>query len=204
MKKRYFMGIDVAKATLDFCLLSKNATLLWRGQLQNEAQAIGQFLAQLQARGYKLAQIHFCCEATGVYGQRLVEVLDQSALALSLLNPAQVKFFAISVLRRTKNDKVDAEIIARFCRERTPLATPLTVKPCSAKSVMPSYVKPFIFRPPLLGAGANPCGLGSLCSKAVNSMILPSAAPLCATSFTSPSAFLLINNPLTPRLSSFR
>ena len=123
MKKRYFMGIDVAKATLDFCLLSKNATLLWRGQLRNEAQAIGQFLAQLQARGYKLAQIHFCCESTGVYGQRLVEALDQSALALSVLNPAQVKFFAISVLRRTKNDKVDAEIIARFCRERKPLAT---------------------------------------------------------------------------------
>lgn len=123
MKKRYFMGIDVAKASLDFCLLSKNAALLWRGQLPNEPQAIAQFLAQLQARGYKLAQIHFCCESTGVYGQRLVEALDQGALALSVLNPAQVKFFAISVLRRTKNDKVDAEIIARFCRERQPLAT---------------------------------------------------------------------------------
>jgi transposase len=123
MKKRYFMGIDVAKATLDFCLLSKNATLLWQGQLQNDSHAIEQFLAQLQARGYKLAQIHFCCESTGVYGQRLAASLHQAALALSVLNPAQVKFFAISVLRRTKNDKVDAEIIARFCRERQPLAT---------------------------------------------------------------------------------
>ncbi|HEX4201638.1 MAG TPA: IS110 family transposase [Chthoniobacterales bacterium] len=123
MKKRYFMGIDVAKATLDFCLLSKNATLLWSGRLANESQAIGEFLAQLKNRGYKLAQIHFCCESTGVYGQRLVEALQKTALALSVLNPAQVKFFALSVLRRTKNDKVDAEIIARFCRERTPLAT---------------------------------------------------------------------------------
>ena len=42
---------------------------------------------------------------------------------LSVINPAQVKFFAISVLRRTKNDTVDAQIIARFCRERKPLAT---------------------------------------------------------------------------------
>jgi transposase len=123
MKKRYFIGIDVAKATLDFCLLSKNATLLCQGQLANEPQAIGQFLAGLKARGYKLAQIHFCCESTGVYGQRLIEVLAQHALALSVLNPAQIKFFAISVLRRTKNDKVDAQIIARFCRERQPLAT---------------------------------------------------------------------------------
>jgi transposase len=123
MKKHYFMGIDVAKATLDFCLLSKNATLLWRGQLPNESPAIAQFLTELKARGYILAQIHFCCESTGVYAQRLVEALHQSALALSIINPAQIKFFAISVLRRTKNDKVDAQIIARFCRERQPLAT---------------------------------------------------------------------------------
>jgi glutaminyl-tRNA synthetase len=46
-------------------------------------------------------------------------------------------------------------------------------------------------------AGANLCSPGSLCSKAANSMILPSAAPLCVNSFTSPSAFLPINNPST-------
>src|SRR5260221_4146306 len=116
MKRRYFMGIDVAKATLDFCLLSKNATLLWQGQLQNDSHAIEQFLAQLQARGYKLAQIHFGCESTGVYGQHLAASLHQAALALSVLNTAQVPFFATSLLRSTKNDKVDAEIIACFCR----------------------------------------------------------------------------------------
>src|SRR5260221_13495181 len=68
---------------------------------------------------------------------------------------------------------------------------------------MLSYVKPFIYRPPLRGAGANPCGLGSLCSKAENSMILPSVAPLCANSFSSPLAFLLIINHSTPCSSSF-
>jgi transposase len=52
-----------------------------------------------------------------------VAALHQAGLALSVLNPAQVKYFALSVLRRTKNDQVDAEIIARFCRERKPLAT---------------------------------------------------------------------------------
>jgi transposase len=34
-----------------------------------------------------------------------------------------VKFFALSVLRRTKNDTLDAWVIARFCLERKPLAT---------------------------------------------------------------------------------
>src|SRR5262249_58571199 len=62
-------------------------------------------------------------EATGVYGKALVAALHRAGLAVSVLNSAQVKFFALSVLRRTKNDTLDAELIARFCLERKPLAT---------------------------------------------------------------------------------
>jgi transposase len=123
MKKRYFIGMDVAKATFDFCLLSSSGAALWRGVFSNDACGIARFLAQLQAHRWKLQQIHFALEATGVYGQRLIAALHQADLALSVLNPAQIKYFALSVLRRTKNDTVDAEIIARFCRERKPLAT---------------------------------------------------------------------------------
>ena len=123
MKKRYFMGIDVAKATFDFCLLSGTGGCLWRGRFHNDARGIECFLVQLRVDGWKLAQIHFGLEATGVYGKALVATLHQGGLAVSVLNPAQVKYFAFSVLRRTKNDQVDAEIIARFCRERKPLAT---------------------------------------------------------------------------------
>ncbi|MGA8655897.1 MAG: IS110 family transposase [Chthoniobacterales bacterium] len=123
MKKRYFMGIDLAKATFDFCLLSENGSRLWQGRLSNDARGIEQFFSQLRARGWKLQQIHFGLEATGVYGKALVAALHQRGLAVSVLNPAQVKFFALSVLRRTKNDTVDAQVIARFCLERKPLAT---------------------------------------------------------------------------------
>lgn len=123
MKKRYFIGMDVAKATFDFCLLSSSGCCLWRGGLPNDGRAVEGFLAQLPARGWKLSQIHFALESTGVYGQALIAALHQRGLAVSVLNPAQVKYFAFSVLRRTKNDRVDAQIIARFCRERKPMAT---------------------------------------------------------------------------------
>jgi transposase len=123
MKKRYFMGIDVAKASFDFCLFSGNGSRLWKGHFSNNSPGIEEYLSQLQARPFKLKQIHFGLEATGVYGKALVAALHQAGLAVSVLNPAQVKFFALSVLRRTKNDTVDAEIIARFCLERKPLAT---------------------------------------------------------------------------------
>jgi transposase len=66
MKNRYFIGIEVAKATFDFCLLSSTGASLWRERLSNEARGIEGFLAQLRARGWKLSQIHFALEATGV------------------------------------------------------------------------------------------------------------------------------------------
>jgi transposase len=123
MKKRYFIGIDVAKATFDFCLLSAHGTLLLRGHLNNDAAGFKTLLSQLARRGWKFSQIHFGVESTGVYGKRLIAALHQASLAVSVLNPAQVKYFAFSVLRRTKNDRLDAELIARFCLERKPLAT---------------------------------------------------------------------------------
>jgi transposase len=93
------------------------------GKLSNDDCGIKQFLSQLEARGWRLQQSFFALEATGVYGQGLVGVMHQAGLTVSVLNPAQVKYFALSVLRRTKNDTVDAQITARFCRERKPLAT---------------------------------------------------------------------------------
>jgi transposase len=123
MKKRYFMGIDIAKATFDFCLLSTEGAVLWRGRFSNDPSGIKQFLIQLAAGRWKPCLIHFALESSGVYGKALIAALHQVALAVSVLNPAQVKYFAFSVLRRTKNDRVDAAIIARFCLERKPLAT---------------------------------------------------------------------------------
>jgi transposase len=123
MKKRYFMGIDMAKASFDFCLLCRTGKRLWQGRFNNNRSGIEEFFVQLLARGGKLSQIHFALEATGVYGKALVAALQQRGLAVSVLNPAQVKFFALSVLRRTKNDTVDAWVIARFCQERKPMAT---------------------------------------------------------------------------------
>ena len=117
------MGIDIAKASFDFCLLSSHGALLWRGHLSNDASGIKQFLAELKTGRWKVSLIHFALESTGVYGKALINALHQAGLALSVLNPAQVKFFAISVLRRIKNDRVDAQIIARFCLEPKPLAT---------------------------------------------------------------------------------
>ena len=66
--------------------------------------------------------MHVCLEATGTYGEALAGYLFDAGLTVSIVNPAAVKAFAASRLTRTKTDKVDAELIARFCLAQSPQA----------------------------------------------------------------------------------
>jgi transposase len=61
-------------------------------------------------------------EATGAYGEALALHLHAAGHTVSVVNPAAVKAFAQSRLSRTKTDKVDAELIARFCLAQRPPA----------------------------------------------------------------------------------
>lgn len=61
-------------------------------------------------------------EATGAYGEALALHLHAAGHTASVVTPAAIKAFAGSRLSRTKTDKVDAELIARFCVAPPPLA----------------------------------------------------------------------------------
>jgi transposase len=67
-------------------------------------------------------QVHACLEATGTYGEALSLYLQQLGHTVSVMNPAAIKAFAASRLSRTKTDRVDAELIARFCLAHQPPA----------------------------------------------------------------------------------
>jgi transposase len=123
MKKIYFLGIDVAKDSCDFALLNAKGSRLWSAQFDNNPTSIQAWLKGLEARGLGLSQILFGFEATGVYSQALLLSLQQANLAVCLLNPARVKYFGVSILRRTKNDRADALLIARYVLERQPVTS---------------------------------------------------------------------------------
>lgn len=65
---------------------------------------------------------HVCMEATGVYGEALAKHLFDTGLTISVVNPARIKGFAQSELIRSKTDKIDAGLIARFCYAMQPQA----------------------------------------------------------------------------------
>src|SRR6187200_1728558 len=53
---------------------------------------------------HKLVQVHACLEATGPYSEDLALYLFQHGHRVSVVNPAQIKAFGQSELRRNKDD----------------------------------------------------------------------------------------------------
>ena len=113
------IGIDISKLKFDLCLLRDNGKLKHK-VFPNTPSGFTQLSAWLQKQ--KVESAHVCLEATGTYGEALATYLFDSGHVVSVLNPAIIKAYAQSHLSRTKTDKVDATLIARFCAERKPPA----------------------------------------------------------------------------------
>jgi transposase len=115
------LGIDVAKATFD-------AALLYEGKLAQRTFAMDPAgFAALDGwiHTHRVEQVHACLEATGEYGAALALFLYESGHLVSIVNPARIAAYAKSRLARTKTDKTDAALIARFAaKEQPPVWTP--------------------------------------------------------------------------------
>ena len=111
------LGIDVAKLKFNVCLLQVSGKLKHKVFLNTES-GFAQLLEWLEKQ--QVQQVHACLEATGTYGEALSLFLLQHDQVGSVMNPAAIKAFAASRLSRTKTDRVDAELIARFCLAHQP------------------------------------------------------------------------------------
>jgi len=105
------LGIDISKQKFDVALLIGNK--LKHKKFSNSKKGHQALLAWLHK--HDVQNVHACMEATGVYGEALAECLYDNKINISIVNPARVKGFAQSEQLRTKTDKVDAGLIARFC-----------------------------------------------------------------------------------------
>ena len=116
------LGIDVAKLKFDACL-SRPDSKLRHKSFPNSPAGFAQLTAWLARHG--AAQVQACLEATGTYSEALALHLHGAGHRVSILNPAVIKAYAESRLTRTKTDKVDAGLIARYAlSEHPPLWSP--------------------------------------------------------------------------------
>ena len=114
-----FLGIDVSKATLDVALLVEPGAPKARHKVfSNTPQGHEQLLEWLRSCG--AATLHATLEATGTYAEAVAVALHEAGHGVSLVNPALVRAFGQSQLKRTKTDKADAILIARFCALHKP------------------------------------------------------------------------------------
>ena len=110
------LGIDIAKQKFDAALLFDGKTK--HKSCKNSVEGFETLIIWLEKQG--IQKVHACLEATGNYGEDLAIYLHEAGHTVSIVNPARIKGFAQSELIRTKTDKIDAGIIARFCLAMKP------------------------------------------------------------------------------------
>src|SRR5258708_24732962 len=115
--KSFYLGIDISKKKFDVALLldEKYMSRTFENKLQG-FQALLSWLLQ----HVSVDKLHACMESTGSYGDALAAFLHTAKVLISVVNPAQIKSFGRSELARVKTDKVDAGLIARFCKSNKP------------------------------------------------------------------------------------
>ncbi len=111
------LGIDISKLKFDLCL-SPDGGKFRHKVFSNSPTGFSELSAWLSKQ--KVERVHACMEATGTYGDALAAYLHEAGHLVSIVNPAAIKAYGQNHLSRTKTDKADATLIARFCAERRP------------------------------------------------------------------------------------
>jgi len=113
------LGIDISKAYFDVTLRMGPGQKEHR-QFTNDEPGIAALLAWLKRQG--VSELHACMEATNLYWEAVAEQLHEQGDTVSVVNPARIKGFAQTQLRRNKTDKQDSDVIADFCAALKPAA----------------------------------------------------------------------------------
>lgn len=112
-----YLGIDVSKDKVDVVLIGEENKMKHKvfSQSPQGFQALKDWLD-----AHAKAPLHACLESTGTYSEDLACFLTEQGYKVSVLNPARISAFAKAHLSRNKTDRVDAELIARFCQTQNP------------------------------------------------------------------------------------
>jgi len=115
----FVLGLDVGKSELYACLLqvqgpgSPTPVGTFKA-VANTAKGHEQLCVWLTTSAAIGEDLSVVMESTSVYWERIAITLHDAGCLVSVVNAAQIKFFARSTLRRGKTDKLDAELIARY------------------------------------------------------------------------------------------
>lgn len=110
-----YVGVDVSKSHLDVALAGAKAM-----RFPNTASGMTRLMQQLACLG----QPHVVCEATGSYTRLMARQLSGRSIAMSRINPRQVRDLARANGVLAKTDAIDAAQILRFAQLMQPQPDP--------------------------------------------------------------------------------
>lgn len=110
------LGIDISKDKLDVALYQDDSYRLATFANEHDGhQRLAKWLKK-----HKAKECHVCIEATGRYGEAVATYLRELGYPVSIVNPARIKAYGASQLKRNKTDQEDARVIAHFCATQHP------------------------------------------------------------------------------------
>lgn len=117
------IGIDISKKDFAVCFsqLREDGAVRIVGtrKFKNTLNGITQFMEWVEKKRIIELEVHFTMEATGIYYENLAYFLDDNNQYVSVILPNKTKAFMQSYNIKTKNDDVDAKLLARMGLERT-------------------------------------------------------------------------------------
>lgn len=106
--KKYIIGIDISKDTLDYCYLDiKTHDKTDSGVIRNTKTAINKWIKSLDIKN-----VEFSMEHTGHYGALLASILNLNNACYYMVNPLDLK--KSLGIQRGKTDAIDAYRIASY------------------------------------------------------------------------------------------
>ena len=117
MRDAVFVGIDVSKGTLDVALRPSGESF----RVGNDQGGISALVERLSGVQPELVVL----EASGGYETAVVAELAAASIAVTVVNPRQVRDFARAIGQLEKSDVLDARILALFAEWVRPEVRPL-------------------------------------------------------------------------------
>lgn len=112
-----WVGIDVSKAHLDIALCPEGTTL----RTTNDAAGWAALIARLDPTTAPCLVL----EATGPYHRGVTHARAAAGMPPAVLNPERTHAFIRSEGQRTKTDRTDARLLARFAAQKQPAPSPV-------------------------------------------------------------------------------
>lgn len=117
--KSYFLGMDVSKLSMDYCLIDSRDGILLKGQVANTQEGLGSLMQKLQKGGFtRMEELLFGMENTGLYSNPMKFYSVGQGLDLVVANAYDIS--NSKGIKREKSDSADAFLIAQYLRKNEP------------------------------------------------------------------------------------